>query len=175
MKQDKFLIGILVGILVLVAAAVGLFYTRQGGQGYVADDSPGGVVHNYVYAVQQEQYEKAYDFLGEGLNKPTQSEFQSMVSAYRSGYTSDAVEIMDTRIFENADGSQEAVVDLAVIHSSQGPFGNTYRSYDSARLELQDGQWKLVYMPYPYWGWDWYSQGPDVKSALDLVMSASGR
>ena len=115
MKQDKFLIGILVGILVLVAAAVGLFYTRQGGQGYVADDSPGGVVHNYVYAVQQEQYEKAYDFLGEGLNKPTQSEFQSMVSAYRSGYTSDAVEIMDTRIIENADGSQEAVVDLAHV------------------------------------------------------------
>jgi hypothetical protein len=120
------------------------------------------VVHNYVYAVQQDEFEKAYDYLGEGINKPTQSEFQSMLNANRSGNNNDAVEILDSRIIENADGSQEAVVDLAVIHASRGPLGDTYRSYDSARLELQDGEWKLMYMPYYYWGWDWYDLGPDI-------------
>jgi hypothetical protein len=175
MKQDKFLIGILVGILVLIAAAVGLFYARQGTQGYVVDDSPEGVVHNYVYAVQQEDFERAYGYLGEGINKPTASEFQSMLNSNRYGYTSEAVEILGYAVIENADGSQDAVVDLVVIFANQGPFADTYRTYDSARLELQGGEWKLVYMPYAYWGWDWYDLGPDVNSAIKPVMNVSVR
>jgi len=45
MKQDRFLVGILVGIGVLVVIALGLFFTRQDKQEYISDDTPKGVVH----------------------------------------------------------------------------------------------------------------------------------
>ena len=57
MKQDRFLIGILVGIGVLVVIALALFFTRRDQQEYVADDTPEGVVHNYALAVFREEYE----------------------------------------------------------------------------------------------------------------------
>ncbi|OIO89706.1 MAG: hypothetical protein COW33_05315 [Anaerolineae bacterium CG17_big_fil_post_rev_8_21_14_2_50_57_27] len=25
-----------------------------------------------------------------------------------------------------------------------------------ALRERQNGAWRISYMPYPYWGWDWY-------------------
>ena len=48
MKQDRFLTGILIGIGVLIIAALAVFFTRKDSQTYVADDTPEGVVHNYV-------------------------------------------------------------------------------------------------------------------------------
>ena len=77
MKQDRFLLGILVGIGVLVIVALGLFFTRQDTQEYVSDDTPEGVVHNYSLAVYREDYEKAYGYLEDAKNKPTFSEFQT--------------------------------------------------------------------------------------------------
>ena len=65
MKQDRFLTGILVGIAVLVATALVVFFIRQDTQSYVAEDAPEGVVHNYVLAVLNDDYEKAYGYLAE--------------------------------------------------------------------------------------------------------------
>ena len=76
MKQDRFLIGILVGIGVLVVLALGLFFTRQDTQEYQTDDTPEGVVHNYVLALYRGDHEKAYGYLAEGENKPSYNEFR---------------------------------------------------------------------------------------------------
>ena len=59
MKQDRFLTGILVGIAVLVVVALVAFFIRKDTQSYVSDDVPEGVVHNYVLAVLNGDYEKA--------------------------------------------------------------------------------------------------------------------
>ncbi|MBW2589509.1 MAG: hypothetical protein JRD71_02105, partial [Deltaproteobacteria bacterium] len=66
MKKDRFLIGILVGIGVLITAALVVFFTRQGdGQTYMQESTPDGVVHNYVLALQQGDFQKAYGYLSD--------------------------------------------------------------------------------------------------------------
>ena len=58
MKQDRFLTGILIGIGVLVVIALVVFFTRKDSQTYVSEDVPEGVVHNYVLAVLNKDYQK---------------------------------------------------------------------------------------------------------------------
>ena len=53
MKQDRFLTGILIGIVVLVVVALAVFFTRKDNLNYVSDDTPAGVVQNYVVAVHK--------------------------------------------------------------------------------------------------------------------------
>ena len=71
MKQDRFLVGILIGIGVLIVAALVVFFTRSDTQTYVSDDTPEGVTHNYVVAILNKDYEKAHTYLAELDNKPT--------------------------------------------------------------------------------------------------------
>ncbi len=155
MKQDKFLIGILAGIGILVLVAVGMFFVRQSTQDYVAEDTPDGVVHNYVYALQQEDYERAYGYLIDKPHKPTLAEFQSNFSQWNDP-SGTGVQILGYETVQNADGSQGAVVDVALTQAGRGPFGDVYQSNYSALLAFQAGQWKLSEMPYAFWNWQWY-------------------
>ena len=61
---------------VLVVVALAVFFTRQDTQTYVSDETPEGVVHNYVVAVLNKEYEKAYGYLADLDNKPTYEEFR---------------------------------------------------------------------------------------------------
>lgn len=161
MKQDKFLLGILAGIVLLVAAALALFFIRQPAQDYLTEDTPSAVVHNYVYAIQQHDYDHAYGYLADNRNKPSPAAFRSALYPQFSNYPGAGVRITSETVIENGDSPSEAIIDLVILQSSGGPFEGSYRSNDSARLVEQDGEWKITYMPYPYWGWEWYGQGKD--------------
>jgi len=156
MKQDRFLLGILVGIGVLVAVALVLFFTRQGKQEYVTEDSPEGVVHNYALAVFEGDYEKAYAYLAESENKPTYQAFRQAFFNHSIDPNSAGVEIGETEI--NGD---EAYVTVYVIYNPSDPFSSGYRNTETALLERQDGEWKLMQMPYAFWAYDWYQATPE--------------
>ena len=149
MKQDKFLTGILIGIGVLILLALGLFFTRQDKREYVADSTPEGVVHNYVLAILEDNYEKAYGYLADLENKPTyedfrQSFFNGSVNPQNSGVDVGAAEI-------NGD---EATVTVTVFFSTSDPFSSGYQTEDRALLVLQNGDWKISAMPYNYWNYN---------------------
>jgi hypothetical protein len=153
MKQDKFLTGILIGIGVLILLALGLFFTRQDKRDYVADAVPEGVVHNYVLAVINKDYQKAYGYLADLEHKPTyeefrQSFFNGMINPNNAG-----VEVGSTEI----NGS-EAIVTLSIYYSASDPFSSRYASEDRALLVKQSGAWKLNSMPYTYWDYNWYQE-----------------
>jgi len=153
MKQDKFLTGILLGIGVLVVLALVLFFARQEKRDYIADDTPDGVVHNYVLAVLNKDYQKAYMYLADIEHKPTyedfrQSFFNGMVNPVDAGVDIGSVNI-------NAD---EAVVSLSVYYSNNDPFSNRYASEERALLVKQNGNWKLNSMPYNFWDYNWYQE-----------------
>jgi len=155
MKQDRFLTGILVAIGALVVVALALFFTRQGKLDYVTDDTPAGVVQNYVLALQKKDYEKAYGYLAEGENKPTLTQFRqafinNMVNPQGAG-----VEMGDTTINGN-----DAYVGLNIIYSPSDPFSSGYRNNDQAVLVKQSGAWKISRMPYNFWAYDWYQPVP---------------
>ena len=155
MKQDRFLVGILVGIGVLVVVALGLFFTRQDTQEYVSDDTPEGVVHNYSLAVYREDYEKAYGYLGDAKNKPTFSEFQKAFFNHYVDPRNVGLEVGESKI-----AGEEAFVTLYLIYNTSDPFSSSYRGTETAHLENQKGQWKLLQMPYNFWSYDWYQEPP---------------
>jgi hypothetical protein len=151
MKQDRFLVGILVGIGVLVIVALALFFTRQDKQEYVAEDTPEGVVHNYALAVYRGEYEKAYGYLAEMENKPTYNEFRQAFFNHFIDPSNAGLELGESEI-----AGDEAYVTLYLIYNPTDPFSNSYRNTDTARLERQNGAWKLLQMPYNFWSYDWY-------------------
>ncbi len=155
MKQDKFLTGILIGIGVLILLALGLFFLRQDKREYVADTSPEGVVHNYVLAVLNKDYQRAYGYLADIENKPTYEEFRQ---AFFNGMVNPGdvgVEVVSTEINED-----EAVVTLSVYYSNTDLFSSRYASEDRALLVEQNGEWKLNSMPYNFWSYSWYQEQP---------------
>ena len=154
MKQDKFLTGILIGIGALILLALTLFFLRRDGKSeYIADSTPEGVAHNYVLAVLNKDYQKAYDYLADLEHKPTyeefrQSFFNGMVNPTDAGVEVGAAEI---------NGS-EAFVTLSIYYSTNDPFSNRYASEDHALLVKQNGAWKLSSMPYNFWSYNWYQE-----------------
>jgi hypothetical protein len=152
MKQDKFLIGILIGIVALVVVAVVVVMSRApGSEEYVPDNTPDGVAHNYFLAVQRKDYPKAYAYLSDELKgKPDLDQFIIDVSS-----SSQEAALRVTNVHQS---DQHAEVELSVTTYNSGDIFDSgrYSTTDSAILRLDDsGQWKLMQFPYPYWGWNW--------------------
>jgi hypothetical protein len=152
MKQDRFLLGILMGIGALVVLALALFFTRKDDTLiYGPEDTPEGVVHNYVVAVLQRDYEKAYGYLADKKDKPTLEQFRNTFLQNYVNPENTGVDIGGSEISGN-----QAFVTVYMQYGSSDPFSSGNRNEDRAVLLKQDGLWKLTQMPSNFWGWDWY-------------------
>ena len=152
MKQDRFLIGILVFIGLLVAAALVLYFVQPQTASYQSDGTPEGVVYNFALAVQNRDVERAYSYLADLDYKPTESAFRQAILngyLYTDGY---ALQVEETQMLD----SDEAWVIVTIHYLSSGPFDSGWSSQDHAELVRQNGVWKISYMPYPYWSYDWF-------------------
>jgi hypothetical protein len=156
MKQDRFLMGILIFIGILVVAALVLFFIRQESQNYGPEDAPDGVVRNYALALQKQDYQRAYGYLADKDNKPTYDSFQRAFLTNQLNLTSNGLQVGSIQYIKNG----EATVNLTLIFAGGGPFAGSSSSNDTASLVQQAGAWKLIYMPYPYWSFDWFQPTP---------------
>ena len=156
MKQDRFLTGILIGIGVLVIAALAIFFTRSDTQTYVSEEIPEGVTHNYVVAILNKDYEKAYTYLAELDNKPTYEQFRDAFIKRIVNPDNAAVDIGSSEITGDT-----ASVEIALIYNPSDPFSTGYRDVQRAVLVMQNGSWKLSSMPtYYFWDYNWYQEPP---------------
>ena len=156
MKQDRFLTGILIGIGLLVVVALVVFFTRQDTQTYVSDETPEGVVHNYVVAVLNKEYEKAYGYLADLDNKPTYEEFHNSFLTGMVNPDSSGVDIGQPDIT-----GDDATVEVTLVHNSRDPFSTGYRDTQRAILVKQNGAGKISSMPqYNFWDYNWYQELP---------------
>ena len=154
MKQDRFLTGILICIAVLVVIALVVFFLRQGSQSYISEEAPEGVVHNYVLAVLNDDYEKAYGYLADLDNKPTYEQFRD---AFVKGVVNPNNSAVDIGSSEVSDDT--ASVEVALIYNPSDPFSTGYRDVQRAVLVNQGGAWKLSSMPgYYFWDYNWYME-----------------
>ncbi len=161
MKNDRFLLGILIGIGALAVLAVVLFAVRQTQASYVADDNPAGVVQNYVLALYKMDYPRAYAYLAEGQAKPDMARFRQTFTVQRFDISNFGMQVGDVTV--NGD---EAVASLTLVNAGNGPFNDVNRNIQTATLRRQSGAWKIENMPYPYWDYSWYQvpATPPVKA-----------
>lgn len=155
MKDDKFLISIVVGIVVLIVVALTVVLLRApGNETYLPDDSPEGVVHNYFLALQKDEYEKAYGYLAD--------EVQSKVDLDKfirdvDNFQADSQAAL--QIGEVSTGESRVQVDVSITTYNPGGLfdSNTYTQHQTALLKpgADDSEWRLTSFPYPYWGYDW--------------------
>jgi len=156
MKQDRFLTGILIGIGLLIVIALGVFFTRGQTQKYLSEDAPEGVVHNYVLAVLNKDYQKAYSYLADLENKPTLNEFRQSFSTGKLNPDSSGIKLGKVEIT-----GEDASVEISMIYAPGDPFSAGYSSLGSAQLVRQNGIWKLSSMPiYTLWDYEWYQAPP---------------
>jgi len=156
MKQDRFLTGILIGIAVLIVVALTVFFNRKDGNlNYVADDTPAGVVQNYVVALHKRDFEKAYNYLADLQNKPSQEQFHQSFLNHSIDPANAGVEIGKAEIVGNS-----ASVSLGLVYGQSDPFSSGYRNTDYAQLVQQNGAWKIKQMPNNFWAYDWYQPTP---------------
>ncbi len=154
MKQDRFLTGILIGIAVLVVVALTVFFIRKDSQSYVSEATPEGVVHNYVLAVLNGDYEKAYGYLADLEDKPTYEEFRDAFIKGVVNPNNSAVDIGESEV-----NNDTASVEVAMIYNPSDPFSTGYRDTQRAILVKQEGLWKLSSMPgYYFWEYSWYQE-----------------
>jgi len=157
-KTDKLLLGIVVGIvlLVLVTFVVALNKPKPT---YQPEDTPDGVAFNYLFALQQKDYERAYEYLSASVrgrprdanafaddiqdhswifrNLESSSTTLEVDSFNVNGKRAD-VKIRETRFYEG---------DLFNSNQYSNLFNMTLRQND-------DGEWKIEDAD-DYWVWCW--------------------
>ncbi len=162
MRRDRFLIAILAGIVLLVVFSLVIYFSRRTGLTYGPEDTPGGVVRNYVVALQRRDYDRAYACLAETKDTPDLPRFRQPFATYQDHDVSlTGIEITSTAL--SSDG-QTAMVYLSLQRGGSGPFDQGYRENNSAELLLQNGAWKIRTMPYPFWSYDWPAAPADAKT-----------
>ncbi len=158
MRQDRFLIGILIGIAVLIVAALVVFFTRQDQVSYSSEDTPDGVVHNYVLAVLNKDYDKAYGYLAQLDHKPTSDEFRQAFAVGRLSPGNTGIKVGAPEITGDT-----ATVEVSMLNTPGDLFSSGYNDMGSAQLVLQNGAWKISSMPaYNLWDFAWYQASPKI-------------
>ncbi len=151
MKEDRFLTIILAFIALLVLLSLGIFFAQQDNSAYIAEDTPDGVVHNYIVALLQEDYDRAYGYLAEEKYKPDYAAFAAFCASQHIGTI--GYRIQDVKEFSNT-----AYVNISIDGGATGPFSERYEYTEQAHLIKQEGKWKLLQMPYELWEWSWYQE-----------------
>lgn len=165
-RHDRFLLWILVGILLLVLVSVGLFFARQGSPSYTAADTPQGVLQNYIVALNQGDYARAFSYVAgppgavnaddpdkmPGL--PNFEQFQQFFLVENGGQTANTGLQIGTLSNVTAD---YAIISVTVLRTNGGLFNSVSRESQQVQLVRQNGAWKISQGPYPFWNYGWAS------------------
>jgi hypothetical protein len=155
LNSNKLLIGIAFGILLLVIAAFIIVLNRPEPE-YLSENSPDDVAHNYLLAIQEGNYERAFRYLSPDLEYP--AGFEAFVdgienSPWEFQINEDVALVIESTAMTT---NQRATVTVRqTTFTNAGLFSGDPNSQTFAlRLENQNGQWKLIDGDM-YWSYCW--------------------
>jgi len=157
-KPDKFLIGIVAFVILLVMVAFSVALLRPKAA-YQADDKPEGVAFNYLFALQQGDYQRAYGYLSPSIfryprdlekftkdihdnswrfNGLNNASITLEVDSVRTSRKLSYVKIKETSFYEDGlfNSNQSTSIFNITLH------------------QLEDGSWKIV-DSQDYWAGCW--------------------
>jgi hypothetical protein len=143
-SSTKFLIGIVIGIVLLVIITFSVVMLRPEPT-YQDDTTPDGAAHNYLLAIQNQDYERAFAYIPEQYRYPEDADDMATTIEKNSwefdtdGDFSLAVESTRMR------GEEQALVTVRkTTFYNNGLFssGQSTRTF-TVRMMLEDGAWKV--------------------------------
>ena len=156
-STDKFLVGIVAGVVILIGLAFAVALTRPKAA-YQSDDTPEGAAHNYLLALRQGDYKRAYGYLSPGFKyfPRTLDEFISDVqdNPYQFSLNDDSVtlEVVSSKV-----GNDVATVQVRETTFYQGDLFNSGESTSTFGMKLRrsaQGLWQ-IYESDSYWAYCW--------------------
>lgn len=144
MATDRFFRWLMGGIVLLAVAALGVALYRQRRAHYRSDNTPQAVAYNYLLAIRREDWDKAYDLLGNAPCKPERHNFE-MAFQHRQFFP-------DVELGQVRQQGEKAWVSLRFYYD-EGLFGNLMDARDVMPMVLrrEAGRWKIVEIPPPLW------------------------
>lgn len=140
-----------IAIIILIVLLV--TYVNENQAKYLQEDQPNGVVNNYILSLNKGDYEKAYTYLADFPNKPDFSKFQNLISQQENEIKKSNV-IIGEVIQEGQTLSFQIIIRRNYERNSPtNP--NLYNNF--GQLTMENGDWKILSMPAPYWSEDWNS------------------
>lgn len=146
-NADMFLIGIVIGVVLLVGATIALVLLRSGEPGYQQDNTPEGVAHNYLLALDVGEFERAYGYLSPALPGYPDSveQFTEDIEdtwSYRYDRGEDFSLTVDA---VQTTGDRSTVSVVRTVYYQGGVFDDgTYSSEFRMTLRRQNGDWRVV-------------------------------
>jgi hypothetical protein len=144
-KTDRFLIGILIGVVVLlVVAGLSLLVLRQPPR-QLPGDSPGGTIQRFYSALEQRNYSQAYDLLSDKMeHKPTRDAFTRYMADQFTYGTQTARVSIDS---EQINGPTATMTVRVTYNYGSGPplvGSNEYTSTETFTLTQEAGAWRIT-------------------------------
>jgi hypothetical protein len=151
-SSDKLLIGIVAGIVLLVVAALAITLSRPEPT-YQSEDTPEGVAHNYLLAIQKQDHERAHGYLSPTLpGYPSSPE--EFTEDTRRGYSFRIDENTSLGVESAKVTGHHAEVEVRESRFYRGDlFSSSQRSY-AFKMELEGDEWKIVNSDR-YFAWRW--------------------
>ena len=159
-STDRFLIGIVAGVIALVVIAFAVAYLRPA-PAYRAGSEPADVAHNYLLALQQGDYERAYGYLLPSL--PGYPDSAEAFAEHTRKYTwnirpddlSATLQVEDARL----TGNRATVRVRETRFNQNGLFqSEQYQSTFEVRLLRSQGVWRISGAD-SFWVWCWDNRG----------------
>ena len=159
-NTDKFLIGIIIGAVLLVGVALAVAFMRPK-PSYQPEDTPEGVAHNYLFALQQGDYQRAYGYLS-----PTLAGYPTSADKFATDLDKYAWQLKDLNkgsvalAIESTHASDDrAEVSVKETRFYQGGLfdSNEYSNTFQVTLHRQDGRWRITASD-SYWASCWDSK-----------------
>lgn len=159
--SDKFLIGIIVGIVLLVVVAL-IVAMNNPDDTYQDLNTPESVVHDYLLALQKEDYSKAYSYLSSTIKgyPRTAGKFVSDIEKNDWNFHASKENTFVINSEEVTPKGNTAKVIVGVTDFGGGGLFNTRQYYSTFEVDLilVKDQWKIEHSRR-YFAWCWSDLG----------------
>ena len=150
LRDDRFLLAILAGIGVLLVLALAAIVFVQRPVQELPAATPAGSVQRFLLALERQEYDRAYDYLGASTaDTPSREEF-TRYNADRLAHDRSSARLRIER--ESVSGDRATVI-VAVTHfSTDGPLfgGGEWTETETFILRREGELWRITSLPYQY-------------------------
>ena len=155
---DKFLLAIVIGAILLVIIVFIVTLTRPK-QDYLPDNTPEGVAHNYLFALEKGDYQRAHGYLSPDLEGYPKNSDELINAVEDYSYSFDQDRVTSYQI-ESVNSTEKT----AIINIRETTFyeGGIFGSNENSRtfkihLGLENGEWK-IFDSDRYFAWCWQQE-----------------